>query len=244
MNTDIKIGIVEDELIIAEKIKLMLEAIGYAVCEPVNRYDEAVIMLQQEQPDLVLLDVMLAGNKDGIHIAEKINELYKIPFIFLTANSDALTVTRAKQVKPYAYIVKPFTKDELYTSIEIAFNNFSNIQAAMQVSQPAAASRNFIFIKDDRHFLKLFYTDIVYIESRENYIVLFTADGASHMIRFTLASFLQQLPHAMFIRVHRSYVVNVLLVNKIIPQQVLVANFTVPLGNAYRDGLFAAMGIS
>ena len=117
MAQEIKIGIVEDELLIAEKIKMILVDIGYEVCEPVSSYNEAVEMFKIKKPDIVLLDINLGGEKDGIDIAAEINKHYHLPFIFLTANSDGATIERAKEVKPFAYLVKPFTKDELFAKL-------------------------------------------------------------------------------------------------------------------------------
>src|ERR1700748_3650093 len=125
----IKIGIVEDEVIIAEGINSTLKQLGYAVAEPACNYTEALTMMAEEKPDLMLLDITLNGSKDGIDLAWKIKELYNIPFIFLTANADAATVKRAKETEPPAYLVKPFNKDELYASIEICLHNFSQQQS-------------------------------------------------------------------------------------------------------------------
>src|SRR5690348_12950127 len=108
MSAEIKIGIVEDELIIAEKIKLLLEGMGYLICEPVSSYDEALAMIEKEKPDMLLLDINLNDKKDGIDLAEQVNRQHRIPFIFLTANSDRATIERAKKVNPNAYLVKPF----------------------------------------------------------------------------------------------------------------------------------------
>ena len=107
---DLKIGVVEDELVIARTILTTLDELGYLHCGPSINYTEALEMLEHDKPDLLLLDIQLAGRKDGFDIAEHINERYKLPFIFLTANSDIETIDRAKKVKPHAYIVKPFTK--------------------------------------------------------------------------------------------------------------------------------------
>src|SRR5215831_19490115 len=124
----LKIGIVEDELVIARTIITTLDELGYTHCGPAINYTEAIEMLEQNKPDLLLLDIQLSGKKDGIDVAEKLNALHRIPFIFLTANSDGETIDRAKKVKPHAYIVKPFTKEELFAAIEIAFSNFSESQ--------------------------------------------------------------------------------------------------------------------
>src|SRR3954470_23249348 len=101
----IKIGIVEDERVIALSIESTLDDLGYDHCGPASSYGEALELLETDTPDLLLLDINLAGKKDGIDVAEKINVLYNIPFIFLTANSDMATIERAKKVKPHAYIV-------------------------------------------------------------------------------------------------------------------------------------------
>src|SRR3984885_8608429 len=121
----LNIGIVEDELVIARTILSTLDELGYSHCGPAINYTEAMEMLEHQRPDLLLLDIQLAGKKDGIDVAQKLNELYQVPFIFLTANSDAETIDRAKKVRPHAYIVKPFTKEELFAAIEIAFSNFT-----------------------------------------------------------------------------------------------------------------------
>jgi DNA-binding response OmpR family regulator len=128
--TVLKIGVVEDELVIARTILSSLDELGYAHCGPAISYTEAIEMFDNDRPDLVLLDIQLAGRKDGFDVAEKINEVYNVPFIFLTANSDFETIDRAKEVKPHAYIVKPFTKEELYAAIEIAFSNFTGSQTS------------------------------------------------------------------------------------------------------------------
>ena len=96
----ITIGIVEDEMVIARTIEHTLDELGYAHCGPACTYGEAMELLEEEKPDLLLLDINLAGKKDGIDVAEKIRQLYQMPFIFLTANSDMATIERAKKVRP------------------------------------------------------------------------------------------------------------------------------------------------
>ena len=122
--SDIKIGIVADEVIIADTIATTLEEIGYNTTEPCLSYTQALTMLEEESPNLVLLDIQLAGRKSGIDVAKLINEKHNIPFIFLTSNADSKTLEEAKKVKANAFLVKPFNKADLFTSIEIALSNF------------------------------------------------------------------------------------------------------------------------
>src|ERR1700712_5754080 len=147
--TVLKIGIVEDELVIARTISGTLDELGYSHCGPAINYTEAIEMLELNKPDLLLLDIQLSGKKDGIDVAQKLNELYQVPFIFLTANSDAETIDRAKSVKPHAYIVKPFTKEDLFAAIEIAFSNFTGNRTNARPEQSAAYhTKDFMFVKD------------------------------------------------------------------------------------------------
>lgn len=119
----IKVGVVEDEMIIAESICLALRNLGYSVIGPALNFDEAIILFKSQQPDLFLLDINLNDVRDGIDLAEIIAVQEDIPVIFLSANADAVTINRSKTVKPKTFLVKPFKQQELYTAIEIALFN-------------------------------------------------------------------------------------------------------------------------
>lgn len=243
MKTEIKIAIVEDELIIAEKIKHILTGIGYNVCDPVTNFDEALAMIADEKPDLLLLDINLNGIKDGIDIAQKVNEQYHIPFIFLTAYSDGATVERAKAVKPLAYLVKPFTKEELFTSIEIAFNNYRMLKNMQENNHSETKNRDFIFIRESHRFIKVAFSNIAYVESRENYVVVHSNSNKETLIRSTFSDFLAELPHDKFCRVHRSFAIQTDLIEDIEPTEIIVAGYKVPASSSYRAALFAQLGI-
>ena len=240
----IKIGIVEDEMVIALTIENTLDELGYEYCGIASSYGEALELLETDKPDLVLLDINLSGKKDGIDVAEKINLLYQIPFIFLTANSDMATIDRAKKVKPHAYIVKPFTKEELYAAIEIAFSNFSNNKNAAQTEKTAALNPNgFAFLRDGKHFHRVEYTDIVYIESDNNYTIVFLASKRKLMVRSPFTEFLATLPSTMFVRVQRSYAVNTARIDSIDTDDVTLNGIKVPLSKSYRDSVMKVLGI-
>jgi PAS domain S-box-containing protein len=120
----INILIVEDELIVAEDLKYLLEDFGYNVVGIADSGEEAILKVAESKPCLVLMDVRLNGSLDGIQTAEKIWSKYEIPIIYLTANSDLSTLQRAKATKPFGYIAKPFKEQELLTAIDIAFNRY------------------------------------------------------------------------------------------------------------------------
>ncbi len=115
-----QILVVEDERIIACDIKDCLENSGYIVPGVIAYGEQAIVMVGELQPDLVLMDMMLKGDINGIQAAETIINSFNIPVVFLTAYSDASTLKKAKATQPFGYILKPFEESQLITTIEIA----------------------------------------------------------------------------------------------------------------------------
>ncbi len=115
-----KVLIVEDEALVAMNIQNQLEEIGYEVPEPTSSGKRALELITVIRPDLVLMDIVLRGDNDGIETAEVIRKEHNIPVVYLTSHSDTATITRALKTQPYAYITKPFTETSLRTTIEIA----------------------------------------------------------------------------------------------------------------------------
>ncbi len=119
---DAKILIVEDEGITAEDIKDYLIGLGHDVLGICSTGEDAIEKARELAPDLVLMDIMLAGVTDGIQAAEIIREQYGIPVVYLTAYSDPQTLERAKVTEPYGYILKPFDQRDLQIAVEIALH--------------------------------------------------------------------------------------------------------------------------
>jgi two-component system cell cycle sensor histidine kinase/response regulator CckA len=114
-----KILVVEDEAIVALDIRNRLESQGYVVSATVSNGDDALKSIENDRPELVLMDIIIKGEMDGIAMAERIIDKYDIPVIFLTANSDDKTLERAKLTGPFGYLLKPFEERELRTTIEM-----------------------------------------------------------------------------------------------------------------------------
>jgi two-component system, sensor histidine kinase len=115
-----QILVVEDEGIVALDIQGKLESMGYQVPRIVSSAEDAIAAATQMKPDLVLMDIQLEGDLDGIDAATRINEDLAIPVVYLTAYSDERTLERAKAARPFGYLLKPFEERELYTTVEIA----------------------------------------------------------------------------------------------------------------------------
>ena len=117
-----RILIVEDERIVALEISARLKELGYSIIGIVSSGEKAIEKIHNEKPDLVLLDIMLEGEMDGIDTGKIIRDTFGIPFIFITAYSDDATLTRAMGAGPYSYLRKPFEEFELATAIQISFS--------------------------------------------------------------------------------------------------------------------------
>ena len=131
--TNIKILIVEDELIAAESLALDIKRLGYQVVGIVDTGEKAIAKIAQTQPELILMDIMLKGHWDGITTAGKILEKIDIPIIYLTAYTDEQTLTRAKKTSPYGYLVKPYKSQDLKTTIEMAINQYQKAQKMQHI---------------------------------------------------------------------------------------------------------------
>lgn len=117
-----KLLIVEDEEIVAFDIESTLKSLGYEVLAVFASGEEAIACLANLHPDLVLMDIMLKGEIDGIQAADVIHKNFNIPIVYLTAYGDVRTLERAKVTEPFGYLIKPFEERELYTAVEIALS--------------------------------------------------------------------------------------------------------------------------
>lgn len=122
---EINILIVEDEPLIAADIDELCQSAGYLVCEVAHNAGQALIAIKEKQPTLILLDINISDDVDGIEIAELLESDFKIPYIFITSYSDPHTLTRVKSLSPSGYIVKPFNKQQFFAVLELAVNRLT-----------------------------------------------------------------------------------------------------------------------
>lgn len=115
-----RVLIVEDDQLVAVDLEGRLERLGYQVVDAAAAGDEACAKVATLQPDLILMDVRLAGPMDGIEAAQRIRQISAAPIVFLTAHCDAATLERAKQVEPYGYLVKPLVPSDLHAALQMA----------------------------------------------------------------------------------------------------------------------------
>ena len=150
-----RILIVEDDEIISNLITTMLERKGYSVVGKISSGEEAILKAAELEPDLVMMDISLSGQMDGIAAARFIFQLFHIPIIFLTAHCDDTLLERAKSAQPLGYILKPFTDKELTSNVELALYNHAirkKFLDAYPIGEPKKimAALDLIFVMDLR----------------------------------------------------------------------------------------------
>ena len=118
--SDLSVLIVEDEVLIAEELKDRLARLGFSAIAAVDTAEEGIAIAVRQRPDLVLMDIRLKGQTDGIQAAQEIRRQVDLPIVYVTAYSDAVTIERAKGSEYDGFILKPFQRRELQSTIEVA----------------------------------------------------------------------------------------------------------------------------
>lgn len=211
----LKILIVEDEVLIAETIRIHLEEEGHQVLNMCISYEEALAAYHQEKPDLVILDIRLYGEKSGIDFANYLKEQdQKTPFIFLTSQHDKRVLNLALETTPHGYLVKPIHKASLLTSVMGAYNLF--LKGENSISE--------LTIFDGQSNFRIKEDDIVLIKSEHVYANVHLQDGRTIITRKPLRKFLEQTKSTFFFQCHRSYIINTRHVNGWDHEQLIMLN--------------------
>lgn len=250
MATDqVQILVIEDEAILAMDLSDTLEEEGYYVVGIANNGRKALELFKNQRVDLVLCDIQLKGDWDGVETILQIQTIRPIPVIYTTALSDKQTLDRAKQTLPAAYLTKPILINNLRIAIELALHNFAHKQEVTSPDESAeqsllekdAPSRetilridNLIFIKHNYQFVKILLEDILFLEADGAYTTIVTNDR-KYAIRLTISTLLDRLSEMLLARVHRSYAVHIKKVEGFSDREITVGKHVIPLGRQYKQ---------
>ncbi|RKE90859.1 LytR/AlgR family response regulator transcription factor [Ichthyenterobacterium magnum] len=237
MEKPIKILVVEDEMLIAANISLELTNLGYEVTGIIPRGEEALMHINENQPDIILMDINLRGKLDGIETVKQIQNQYNIPVIYLTANADEEHFNKAKATNPFAFISKPFKKLDLQHAIELTINrlhleNNQNNNSTKDETSPFILS-DCIFVKHHERMVKVGIKDILYIEAERNYCRIYSKDK-EYLLVITLKDLNVKLPSMHFLRIHRSFIVNLSQIDEVAGTHVVIAKKAIPISKTLR----------
>ncbi|MBF0319665.1 MAG: response regulator [Nitrospirae bacterium] len=151
----VAILVVEDEMIVSMEIQERLKRLGYRICDAVSTGELAIEKAGEKHPDLVLMDIRLEGKMDGIEAAQAIQKRFRIPVIYLTANSDDKTLLRAKLTEPFGFILKPFHERDLQTNVEMALYRHKMSEASSIERKAVDKLKNRTIEEANRENMKL-----------------------------------------------------------------------------------------
>ncbi|MCB0476614.1 MAG: response regulator [Crocinitomicaceae bacterium] len=236
--------VVEDESIVSKDIQYSLKKLGYNVVGAAATGEKALDLAREHTPDIVIMDIMLKGDMNGIETAQIIKSELKIPVIFLTAYADESTLTKAKVTEPYGYIIKPFKEVDLHTSIEMALyknDKEKEIEKERDLLFSIVEnkdSKDFIFVKSNSRLIKLKTEEIYFIEALKDYVVINTLKNR-YAIHSTLKEMERKLSGDSFIRVHRSFIVRLDKIYSIEYPNLQLEDDkkVIPIGGLYKDEL-------
>lgn len=225
-----KVQIVEDDPIIAHDLKAVLLDRGFTVVGTSSSYEDALQLFNHHRPDIMLVDISLKGEKTGIELAETINRgAHTCSFVYLTGTSDQDTKNSAFATNPAVFLTKPFNEENVIVSLELAFNKTqTKLRNANYIS-------DFLFLKSNGRFMKVPTLEISYIEGEGSYTRIFT-DSEEIIQTGNLSSFKTRL-EPQFIRIHRSYMVNVSRIQSFDSQYVYLDQTKLPIGRSYKDNV-------
>lgn len=246
-----KILVVEDEVIISKDIQQSLKKLGYDVCGVTNTGEKAIELVEELDPDLILMDIVLKGKLSGVEAVEEIKKTRDIPVIFLTAYADENTLERAKLTEPSGYITKPFKENDVKITIEIALHNHSKkvdqekeLDLLYTLAESVKDSKDFIFVKANSQLVKLNTSDIYFVEALKDYVVINTIDKR-YTIHSTMKDIAKNLGDTDFARVHRSYIIRVDKIDLIDYPNLQLEDDKklIPIGGSYRESLMKRLNL-
>ncbi len=218
-----KILIVEDERLIADSLFHLLKILEYEPHPPVSKPADAIKILENDPPDLVLLDLNLEPGLSGLEVAAYIqSHKLKIPFIVLTSNCDASMVAQVKKYHPASYLIKPFMREALFAAIEIALPD----------EEEEENIDDEILLKTGNRSEILNLRELIYLKASGKYTELHFSFG-KRLVRLPLSSFIKENQNQSFLRVHKTYAVNPVHITAFAVDELFMGGNKIPIGRFF-----------
>ena len=227
--------IVDDEPLARDVLETFTAKVPFlkvlASCK--NAY-EALEVLQKETVDLIFLDIQMP-DLSGIQLYESLT--YKPLLIFTTAYSNY--AVEGFDLDAVDYLVKPFSYERFLKAVNKAFAVYN--QNNVGVARDENPSRDYMFVKDGTKIVKIAYDDILYFEGMKDYVKIVMKDKFV-LTLISMQKMAEKLPHDIFVRIHRSFIVSVPKIDSIEKNRVVIAGKWLAVGNSYKDQLTRALG--
>lgn len=235
--TTARILIVEDNPLTAEALRAVLEDEGYTVAGRLRRGDDLANWLDENDADLLLMDIHLEGQMDGIEAVANLNQHLRRPLIFLSAFEDKALLERAFATQPAGYLTKPYKNIDLLNAVRAALAAAALLNppatAATWEDAPPVPNHDFIFIKAGKRFEKVKYEEMLWLRADGSYTEMVTQHG-KYVFVMPLGTMLERFQHPHLRRVHRSYAVNLMAVTAFDDSVIFINETAIPFSKAYQ----------
>lgn len=232
--------VVEDDPHIAESLSDMLEILDHEVVGVAESFEDAIKILGEKDVDLALLDIQLKGTKSGIDLAEHIKANDPIPFVFTTAYADNETIKKAAEHGPYGYIVKPYGMKDINAGIEIAMQNHQAFGQSSDGQDLGVFTTESLFIKANSRIIRINISDILYVEAKGDYAVFKTIQQG-YVVQTTIKNVEANLNSNQFVKVHRSFIVNLEKIVDIEDNSLLIQEHVIPISRGQKPILLSRL---
>jgi two-component system, LytTR family, response regulator LytT len=220
--------IVEDDYDLALNLKEQIFNLGFIVSGVFNNAEETLEYLETHEIDLLLVDLKIMGSINGVGLVKRIHLKWNLPVIFLTAHAEGDLFNSAIAVNPEAYLVKPYEIDDLKTSLWVAFSKFDRIR-----KNDAEGYGSILKVRENGSLVFLNSSNIIMVKAEGLYSRIFTTNKTC-VVNDILKNIQERLPNHVFLRAHKSYLINVKFIFHFNGKFAKVGDYKVPL----RRGLF------
>lgn len=227
-------------MIIAANLSLQLTKLGYEVTGIESRGEEAVYHAQLNSPDIVLMDINLKGNLDGIETVCLIQQTRDIPIVYITANNDEATFSKARITQPRAFISKPFNKLNLQRTIALVVEQLKKTADYPKTSTSLEVMDDRIFVRHCGKMVKILLDHLLYVEAERNYCNIVTEKG-NYLVVSTLKAIENKLRNGSFIRVHRSFLVNISKLDSVAESHLEIKRKTITVSRSHKEFLLGRL---
>jgi len=235
---DLHILLIEDDRSAALDVEMLLDEMGLRLAAVKNNAEDAIQYINNEQPDLIIVDLELQGKKTGLDVANETGHL-RIPLIFTTSYNDKKSFEAAKSANSFGYLVKPFDKLSLQSALEQAFKALfpeGSLDASSQAHQEGKVLQDVILVKHVNVLYPVRFSNILFVQGDGNYCSIHTP-GRKYLLKMSLRKLLDSLPANDFSPIHKSFIVRLDKVEAIDVSsgKLTVGKEDLPLGRNFKN---------
>ena len=244
MDKKIQILIVDNEITLSSQISSQLNQIKYQLIGTVPNLKEALHFLRKQAVDIILIELKTPLENNWLKLGLEIKNSFNLPFIIMASESNQSSINKAIKLNPTAILLKPLIKQQIEIAIDIAVENFhkpifkiEKLNKSLGKKTNMMSLKNCLFLKRNNLLERVDFDDILWLKAESNYTIIHTLKG-EFIYATVLKIFEEKLPTDQFMRVHRSYIINLEKIDGFEGKMVIIKNKYIPITNRARIKVF------